>query len=107
MSDVSVVFQLRVNGIEVVIKGQKARKAMVFGINGVLEPVRRNCDNIRRDYFLVSHLVLMIIILMIKIIMLVIIMTVIMIMIMIMMMMMLMMMMMMLMMMMITIMIIK
>ena len=107
MSDVSVVFQLRVNGIEVVIKGQKARKAMVFGINGVLEPVRRNCDDIRRDYFLVSHLVLMIIILMIKIIMLVIIMTVIMIMIMIMMMMMLMMMMMMLMMMMITIMIIK
>ena len=107
MSDVSVVFQLRVNGIEVVIKGQKARKAMVFGINGVLEPVRRNCDDIRRDYFLVSHLVLMIIILIIKIIMLVIIMTVIMIMIMMMMMMMLMMMMMMLMMMMITIMIIK
>ena len=99
MSDVSVVFQLRVNGIEVVIKGQKARKAMVFGINGVLEPVRRNCDEIRRYYSLVSHLVLMIIILIIKIIMLVIIMTVIMIMIMIMMMMM--------MMMMITIMIIK
>ena len=63
MSDVSVVFQLRVNGIEVVIKGQKARKAMVFGINGVLEPVRRNCDEIRRNYFLVSHLVLMNIIL--------------------------------------------
>ena len=72
MSDVSVVFQLRVNGIEVVIKGQKARKAMVFGINGVLEPVRRNCDEIRRNYFLVSHLVLMIIILIIKIIVLVI-----------------------------------
>lgn len=68
MSDVSVVFQLRVNGIEVVIKGQKARKAMVFGINGVLEPVRRNCDEIRRNYFLVSHLVLMIIVLIIKII---------------------------------------
>ena len=99
MSDVSVVFQLRVNGIEVVIKGQKARKAMVFGINGVLEPVRRNCDEIRRYYSLVSHLVLMIIILIIKIIVLVIMMTVIMIMIMIMMMMM--------MMMMITIMIIK
>ena len=66
MSDVSVVFQLRVNGIEVVIKGQKARKAMVFGINGVLEPVRRNCDEIRRNYFLVSHLVLMNIILIIK-----------------------------------------
>ena len=94
MSDVSVVFQLRVNGIEVVIKGQKARKAMVFGINGVLEPVRRNCDEIRRNYFLVSHLVLMIIILIIKIIVLVIMMTVIM-------------MMMMMMMMMITIMIIK
>ena len=76
MSDVSVVFQLRVNGIEVVIKGQKARKAMVFGINGVLEPVRRNCDEIRRTYFLVSHLVLMNIILIIKMrIMLVIIMT--------------------------------
>lgn len=76
MSDVSVVFQLRVNGIEVVIKGQKARKAMVFGINGVLEPVRRNCDEIRRNYFLVSHLVLMNIILIIKMrIMLVIIMT--------------------------------
>ena len=88
MSDVSVVFQLRVNGIEVVIKGQKARKAMVFGINGVLEPVRRNCDEIRRNYFLVSHLVLMIIILIIKIIVLVIMMTVIMIMIMMMMMMM-------------------
>lgn len=68
MSDVSVVFQLRVNGIEVVIKGQKARKAMVFGINGILEPVRRNCDEIRRNYFLVSHLVLMIIVLIIKII---------------------------------------
>ena len=66
MSDVSVVFQLRINGIEVLIKGQKARKAMVFGINGVLEPVRRNCDEIRRNYFLVSHLVLMIIILIIK-----------------------------------------
>ena len=66
MSDVSVVFQLRVNGIEVVIKGQNARKAMVFGINGVLEPVRRNCDEIRRNYFLVSHLVLMNIILIIK-----------------------------------------
>ena len=63
----SVVFQLRVNGIEVVIKGQKARKAMVFGINGVLEPVRRNCDEIRPDYFLVSHLVLMTIILIITI----------------------------------------
>ena len=76
MSDVSVVFQLRVNGIEVVIKGQKARKAMVFGINGVLEPVRRNCDEITRNYFLVSHLVLMNIILTIKMrIMLVIIMT--------------------------------
>lgn len=76
MSDVSVVFQLRVNGIEVVIKGQKARKAMVFGINGVLEPVRRNCDEIRRNYFLVSNLVLMNIILIIKMrIMLVIIMT--------------------------------
>ena len=105
MSDVSVVFQLRVNGIEVVIKGQKARKAMVFGINGVLEPVRRNCDEIRRNYFLVSHLVLMIIILIIKIIVLVIMMTVIMIMIM--MMMIMMMMIMMMMMMMITIMIIK
>ena len=100
MSDVSVVFQLRVNGIEVVIKGQKARKAMVFGINGILEPVRRNCDEIRRNYFLVSHLVLVIIILIIKIIVLVIMMTVIMIMIM-------MMMIMMMMMMMITIMIIK
>ena len=100
MSDVSVVFQLRVNGIEVVIKGQKARKAMVFGINGVLEPVRRNCDEIRRNHFLVSHLVLVIIILIIKIIVLVIMMTVIMIMIM-------MIMMMMMMMMMITIMIIK
>ena len=99
MSDVSVVFQLRVNGIEVVIKGQKARKAMVFGINGVLEPVRRNCDEIRRNYFLVSHLVLVIIILIIKIIVLVIMMTVIM--------MMMIMMMMMMMMMMITIMIIK
>ena len=98
MSDVSVVFQLRVNGIEVVIKGQKARKAMVFGINGVLEPVRRNCDEIRRNYFLVSHLVLVIIILIIKIIVLVIMMTVIMMMMIIMMMMM---------MMMITIMIIK
>ena len=98
MSDVSVVFQLRVNGIEVVIKGQKARKAMVFGINGVLEPVRRNCDEIRRNYFLVSHLVLVIIILIIKIIVLVIMMTVIM---------MMMIMMMMMMMMMITIMIIK
>ena len=97
MSDVSVVFQLRVNGIEVVIKGQKARKAIVFGINGVLEPVRRNCDEIRRNYFLVSHLVLMIIVLIIKIIVLVIMMTLIMIMIM----------MMMMMMMMITIMIIK
>ena len=76
MSDLSVVFQLRVNGIEVVIKGQKARKAMVFGINGVLEPVRRNCDEITRNYFLVSHLVLMNIILTIKMrIMLVIIMT--------------------------------
>ena len=105
MSDVSVVFQLRVNGIEVVIKGQKARKAMVFGINGVLEPVRRNCDEIRRNYFLVSHLVLVIIILIIKIIVLVIMMTVIMIMIM--MMMIMMMMIMMMMMMMITIMIIK
>ena len=41
---------------------------MVFGINGVLEPVRRNCDEIRRNYFLVSHLVLMIIVLIIKII---------------------------------------
>ena len=66
MSDVSVVFQLRVNGIEVVIKGQKARKAIVFGINGVLEPVRRNCDEIRSYYSLVSHLVLMNIILIIK-----------------------------------------
>lgn len=76
MSDVSVVFQLRVNGIEVVIKGQKARKAIVFGINGVLEPVRRNCDEIRSYYSLVSHLVLMNIILIIKMrIMLVIIMT--------------------------------
>jgi len=60
MSNESVVFQLRVNGMEVVIKGQKARKAMVFGINGVLEPVRRNCDEIRRYHSLVSHLVLMI-----------------------------------------------
>ena len=76
MSDVSVVFQLRVNGIEVVIKGQKARKAIVFGINGVLKPVRRNCDEIRSYYSLVSHLVLMNIILIIKMrIMLVIIMT--------------------------------
>lgn len=66
MSDVSVVFQLRVNGIEVVIKGQKARKAIVFGINGVLEPVRRNCDEIKRYRSLVSHLVLMNIILIIK-----------------------------------------
>ena len=37
-----------------VIKGQRARKAMVFGINGVLEPVKRNCDQIRTNYALVS-----------------------------------------------------
>ena len=66
-SDVSVVSQLRVNEIDVVIKGRKARKAMVFGIHGVLEPVRRKCDEIRRYYSSVSHLVLMNIILIIKI----------------------------------------
>ena len=27
-----------------VIKGHKARRAMVYGIDGVLEPVQRNCD---------------------------------------------------------------
>ena len=27
-----------------VIKGQKARRAMVYGIDGVLDPVQRNCD---------------------------------------------------------------
>ena len=27
-----------------VIKGQKARRGIVYGIDGVLEPVRRNCD---------------------------------------------------------------
>ena len=38
-----------------VIKGQKARKAMVFGINGVLEPVKRNCDEYRIHRGLVSR----------------------------------------------------
>lgn len=39
-----------------VIKGQKATKAMVFGISGVLEPVKRNCDEIKTHYGLVSDL---------------------------------------------------
>ena len=30
-----------------VIKGQKARRGIVYGIDGVLEPVRRNCDEIK------------------------------------------------------------
>lgn len=35
---------LQVNGIDVVVKGHKARRAIVYGINGVLKPVKRNCD---------------------------------------------------------------
>ena len=40
------------------IKGQKARKAMVFGINGVLEPVKRNCDERRINRIHVSSSVM-------------------------------------------------
>ncbi|PFX25122.1 Stabilin-2 [Stylophora pistillata] len=40
---------LRVNGIDVVVKGHKARRAIVYGINGVLEPVKRNCDVVRKS----------------------------------------------------------
>ncbi|XP_067024545.1 stabilin-2-like [Acropora muricata] len=40
--------RLLVNGIIVMPNGQKARKAVVFGLNGVLEPVKRNCDVINR-----------------------------------------------------------
>ena len=39
--------QLQVNGLDVVINGHKARRAMVYGVNGVLEPVKRNCDEIK------------------------------------------------------------
>ena len=35
--------------------GQKARKAVVFGLNGVLEPVKRNCDVINRPRGYVSQ----------------------------------------------------
>ena len=37
-----------------VIKGQKARRGIVYGIDGVLEPVRRNCDEINRVFRYVS-----------------------------------------------------
>ncbi|KAJ7377675.1 Stabilin-2 [Desmophyllum pertusum] len=40
---------LQVNGRDVIIKGRKARRAMVYGINGVLEPVKRNCDVIKSN----------------------------------------------------------
>ena len=35
--------------------GKKARKAVVFGLNGVLEPVNRNCDVINRPRRYVSQ----------------------------------------------------
>ena len=38
-----------------IMKGQKARRAVVFGINGVLEPVQRNCDEVKPVYRLVSN----------------------------------------------------
>lgn len=47
--------QLKVNGLDVVIKGRKARRAMMYGINGVLEPVRRNCDEVKRKLRYVSN----------------------------------------------------
>ena len=46
--------QLQVNGRDVIIKGRKARRAMVYGINGVLEPVKRNCDVIKSNSRYVS-----------------------------------------------------
>lgn len=47
--------QLQVNGIIVMPNGKKARKAVVFGLNGVLEPVQRNCDVINRPRRYVSQ----------------------------------------------------
>ena len=38
-----------------VAKGQKARRAMVFGLNGVLNPVKRNCDEAQITTGLVSY----------------------------------------------------
>lgn len=38
-----------------VTKGQKARRAMVFGLNGVLNPVKRNCDETQITSGLVSN----------------------------------------------------
>ena len=46
--------QLQVNGIDVVVKGHKARRAIVYGINGVLKPVKRNCDVVTKSSRLVS-----------------------------------------------------
>jgi len=48
--------QLQVNGIDVVTKGQKARRAIVYGINGVLQPVQRNCDEVETVFRYVSNL---------------------------------------------------
>lgn len=42
---------LQVNGIRVVTNGHKARRAILFGLNGVLQPVKRNCDLTRRIRF--------------------------------------------------------
>ena len=38
-----------------VIKGHKARRAMVYGIDGVLEPVQRNCDEEKTVFGRVSN----------------------------------------------------
>ena len=48
--------QLQVNGIDVVTKGQKARRAIVYGIDGVLQPVQRNCDEVETVFSYVSNL---------------------------------------------------
>ena len=51
----SCLQQFQVNGLDVVIKGRKARRAIVYGINGVLEPVKRNCDEVKRELRYVSN----------------------------------------------------
>ena len=51
----SCLQQLQVNGLDVVIKGRKARRAIVYGIDGVLEPVKRNCDEVKRELRYVSN----------------------------------------------------
>lgn len=48
--------QLQVNRIDVVMKGPKARRAIVYGIDGVLEPVQRNCDEVETVLRYVSNL---------------------------------------------------